>query len=150
MDREQNIAVAIKTLANQFHRYMNARRLKFGEHVEGIEQITDIQGRIISYLYENRENGAVYQRDIERMFNIRRSTATNILKRIERNGFVKRETSAGDARMKTLTLTEKAKRLCPSAQEEIRKAEHQAAKGLTEAELALFFRIIEIMARNIA
>ena len=149
MNLEQNIAVTIRNLANQFHRYMTNRRLKFGENVEGIEQITDIQGRIISHLYENRENGGIYQRDIEKLFNIRRSTATNILKRIERNGFVRRETSVGDARMKTLTLTEKALRLCPLAKEEIAKAERQVAKGLTDAELALFFRIIEIMARNI-
>lgn len=149
MEHEKGIAVAIRNLANQFHRYMATVIVGSVEEAEGIARMTDIQGRIISYLYESRAGEAVYQRDIEKQFNIRRSTATSILKRIERNGFIRRETSVGDARMKTLILTDKALRLCPRARAEILKAERQAAKGLSDAELALFFRTVEIIGRNI-
>lgn len=152
MEPERSIATAIKNLSNQFHRYMTARKMEFDAEFKGFDKVTDIQGRIINYLYENmeRDDEVVHQKDIERYFNIRRSTATNILKRIEKNGFIRRSTSASDARMKTLSLTEKAKRLCPKAKEGILRVERQAAQGLTDAELALFFRIIEIMGRNIA
>lgn len=150
MEQERNIALSIKNLSNQFHRYMTALKLELGAHVSGLDRMTDIQGRIINYLYEKQVNGTVYQGDIEKRFNIRRSTATNILKRIEKNGFIRRQTSENDGRMKTLSLTEKAKGLCPKAKEEIMKVEQQASQGLTSAELAAFFRVVEIMSRNIA
>lgn len=149
MGYEKHIAVAIKNLANQFHRYMTALKLELAASADDFEHVTDIQVRIISYLYERLEREAVYQRDIEKHFSIRRSTATNILKRIERNGLIKRATSDADARMKTIVLTGRAKRLYPKARAEILKVEQQAAKGLTDVELALFFRIIETMSKNI-
>lgn len=150
MEQERSIAVAIKNLSNQFHRYMTNLKAELDAGTRGLERVTDIQGRIINYLHENQGSGAIYQRDIEKQFNIRRSTATNILARIEKNGFIRRQTSADDARMKTLILTEQARKLYPKAKEGILKAERQAAKGLTDAEVALFFRIVEIMAKNIA
>ncbi len=150
MMEERNIAVAIKNLANQFHRYMNARKSEAVGLTGGdFDQVTDIQARIVSYLFENQGDEPVYQRDIEKRFNIRRSTATSTLKRIERNGLIRRSPSAEDARMKVITLTARARRLYPKVREEIEKAERQAAKNLSDVELALFFRVIDTMSKNI-
>lgn len=150
MQPERSIAMAVKNLSNQFHRYMTGMKREVAAAVGDAGRITDIQGRIVHYLYTRRKDGVVYQKDVERHFNIRRSTATDILKRIERNGLIRREASGIDARMKTVTLTERAEALCPRARLEILKAERQAAKGLSEAELAQFFRIVETIGRNIA
>ncbi len=40
------------------------------------------------------EGKEIFQKDIEAEFNIRRSTATGILKLMEKNGFINRQTSA--------------------------------------------------------
>lgn len=146
MQSSRNIGLAIKTLSNQFHRYVTAS----GVESAATGMMTDIQGRILTYLHSRAEGTIVHQQEIEKHFNIRRSTATNILKRIERNGLVSRRPSPRDRRKKIVALTEKAKALCPMAESVILRAERQAARGLTEEELAFFFRIVDIMARNIA
>lgn len=141
--------MAIKTLSNQLRRYMSGINQKIGERKEEEIRITDIQGRIISYLYEGRNNGDIYQKDIEKHFNIRRSTATNILKRIEKNGLIHRKKCVSDARMKVLVLREKARQICPETREAIQRAERQAVKGLTDAELAVFFKVVKTIVKNI-
>lgn len=153
--QEKIIAIIIKNLANQFHRHMRFARLAILEKIQipGAETITDVQGRIVSYLYlalseNNRE--AVFQKDIEKHFNIRRSTATVILKRMEKNGFITRRVSNSDARMKSIQLTEKSRAMYPIAYAEILKAEKQARKGVSEEELAVFFRVIEQITQNIS
>ena len=48
------------------------------------------------------------QKDFEQQFNIRRSTASNILALIEKNGLIQRESVPYDARLKKIVLTDKA------------------------------------------
>lgn len=150
MASEQNIGMAIKTLSNQFHRYMTASKLQMRAEIPELQRITDIQGRIINYLHSQPEDREIYQQEIEKLFNIRQSTTTNILKRIERNGLIYRKKSTRDARMNTVALTDRAKILCPLASEGIQRAEKQVATGLSDAEIALFFRIVGVMLKNIA
>mgnify|MGYP002244096503 CR=1 FL=1 len=52
-----------------------------------VEQATPMHGWIIGYLYRHRDT-PVFQRDIEREFSITRSTVTNILQLMERQGVV--------------------------------------------------------------
>ena len=51
-----------------------------------------MQGWIIDYIYD-RGNDPVFQRDIEKEFTIRRSTATELLKLMEKNGLITRQIS---------------------------------------------------------
>lgn len=152
---EKIIAITIKNLANQFHRHMRVARTAILEkiQIQGAGTITDVQGRIVSYLYsalcENKME-AVFQKDIEKHFNIRRSTATVILKRMEKNDLITRKISNSDARMKLIQLTEKSRAMYPIAYAEILKAEKQARRGISEKELAIFFKVIEKITSNIS
>ena len=47
------------------------------------------QGRVLHFILSN--NGDVFQKDIESEFNLRPSTATGILKLMEKNGVIRRE-----------------------------------------------------------
>ena len=49
-----------------------------------------------------------FQKDIEKAYEIRRSTATGILQLLEKNGYLKRQSVSEDARLKKLVLTAKA------------------------------------------
>ena len=53
--------------------------------------------------------GDIYQKDVEKEFQIRRSTATGTLQILEKNGFIRREPVKQDARLKKLVPTDKAK-----------------------------------------
>ena len=48
----------------------------------------------------------MYQKDIEQLFSIRRSTANQMLRGLEAKGYIQRNVSSEDARRNILTLTE--------------------------------------------
>ena len=57
-----------------------------------------IQAEIIFYLLQNK-NQDVYQKDLENVFKIRRSTISGVLKTLEKKGVIKRLDSSNDARV---------------------------------------------------
>ena len=102
--KEQNIHQEIKKLMNIIARYARSSRSKNGK-----SSITRSQALTLEFIYDKtKDGGNVYQKDIEKQFSIRRSTATESLKRLETQGWIKRETSTKDARLKDIVLTEKA------------------------------------------
>ena len=54
-------------------------------------ELTNMQKRVLHYILFQSMNKDIYQKDIEKEFKIRRSTASGILQLLEKNGFVTRE-----------------------------------------------------------
>ena len=99
--KQRHIGFEIRTINNLVKRY-------FEQHKpEEFKESTGVHGWAIRYFYENREKD-VFQRDFEERFSIRRSTATNMLKLMEKNGLISRQSVDYDARLKKIVLTEKA------------------------------------------
>lgn len=151
MDTEKTVFVRVKKFARLLDRLMDQTRSGVAEKVEDTKNISPIQGRIVLYVYSaSAEKSVVLQKDIETHFDIRRSTATIILKRMEKNGLITREISDTDERMKTVQLTQKAKDMYQEAKDEVEKAENQLVKGLSKEELDVFARVLEKMTKNIS
>ena len=143
MAEKTRVGFEVKTLAN-----MLRRRVDKLESRRGIDGVTSTQGRVIGFII--RKNGEdVFQRDLEEEFSIRRSTATNILQLMERNGFIKRQSVDYDARLKKLILTEKAVALHKEIEKNLDETEKQVTKGISDEELALFLEIIARMKENL-
>lgn len=71
--------------------------------------VTGTHGYILGFIMRQSMDGTpVYQRDIEKAFSIRRSSATEILNAMEQNGLLVRKPSSKDKRLKELALTQKA------------------------------------------
>ena len=100
MNSKKRIGAELNCISNLMKRKINKMDVNN-------ENPTYMQGGIIVFLM--RSNGAVYQRDIEKQFNIRRSTATGILKGMERDMLIHRVPVSDDARLKRLVLTDKAR-----------------------------------------
>ena len=99
----------IKAASNIIKRNIDCELLKY----KCYEQITASQCKIINYMSVN--NGKdIYQRDIEKEFSVRRSTATKTLQLMEKNGLISRMPSKSDGRLKKLILTPKAESLAKS------------------------------------
>lgn len=73
----------------------------------GVDKVTVMHGWIIGFLMS--ASGDVYQKDIESHFAISRSTVTNIVKCMEKKGYIKRESVDSDARLKKLVLTKQGR-----------------------------------------
>lgn len=82
---------------------MLKRNMQLALSGQGVDEVTAMNGFIILYLHRHVDQ-TIYQRDIEKEFRIGRSAVTNILTRMEENGFIHRETDGSDARLKRLTL----------------------------------------------
>lgn len=109
---------------------------------------TMMQGWIIGYLCRNKDKG-IFQKDIEQNFEIRRSTATNILQLMEKNGFIKREAVDYDARLKKICITPKAVALNDEIMEKIKATEKIILKDISKDELDIFLSVVEKMRTNL-
>ena len=116
--------------------------------LKAAKSVTGIHSWVIGYLYNHQEQD-IYQRDIEDKFSIRRSTATAILQRMEKNGMIIRRSVAHDARLKKLELTEKAIQIQQQVEREISAFEQKLVNGLTKEEIEMFYKIADKMKRNL-
>lgn len=77
------------------------------------EGLTGSQRHIMKFILLRTLHTDVYQKDIEEEFRIRKSTVTGILKLLEKNGFIRRESVPQDARLKRIVPTARAESLRP-------------------------------------
>ena len=113
-----------------------------------VDKMTGTHGWAIGFFYHNRDRD-IFQKDFEQEFNIRRSTASNILALIEKNGLITRESVPYDARLKKITLTQKALDVQSVVEKAFESLEDTMKKDITEEELQVFFRVIDKINNNL-
>ncbi len=138
---EKDCGMWIHVLSHKLKKRMNANVQSLG--------ITGVQSRIMHYILVKCPDGLIFQRDVERIFDMSRSTATGILQLMEKNGLILRESVASDARLKSLIPTEKAAQLDAQIGESLRQTERLLTQGLTNEQLALFREIAARMSANL-
>ena len=114
-----------------------------------VEGISGSQSRILHYISEFSRKSEVYQKDVEKEFRIRRSTATVMLQNLEQKGYIVRVASTEDARLKRILLTEKAIEHHNLIEEQIRDFNRELENGITEEEKQTFLTILDKMMQNL-
>lgn len=114
----------------------------------GIDKVTIMHGWIIGYLYENRSNN-IFQKDIESAFSISRSTVTNIVKLMEKKGYIQRVSVDNDARLKKLILTEKGIELNSVIRETVIENENRFNSILSQEEKDTFLHLIRKLRKGL-
>ncbi len=142
MKERNDIGFKIRMLSNLIKRDVEKKKDELG-----INLPKGINGWAISYFYDNSGKD-IFQKDFEAEFSIRRSTASNILKTMEQNGFIKRVSVESDARLKKIVLTEKAVNIHKAVLNNITKREERLRKGLTEQEVNTFLKIADKLMAN--
>lgn len=99
------------------------------------------QGRALHFLLA--QTGDIFQKDIEEEYSIRPSTATELLKQMEKNGLLIREPAPYDNRLKRIVLTDKALVYKDQVVEELTDLEETLVRGIPEEKLEVFFEVIE-------
>ena len=111
------------------------------------QQFSSSYGYIIAYLCDNDDRD-IYQRDIERQFSLNRSTVSNILKELEKQGLVERSLVNNDARLKRVTATQGAKMINDVCCKELDSYLSSLAQGIDNQDMECFKRVLEIMSNN--
>ena len=113
-----------------------------------LDELTGNNMFIIGYLAKYGEKD-LFQKDLEEFFSVRRSTMSAIILRMEKKGFLIRESVSYDARLKKLVLTEKGKHIHEMIESRIMDTEEKLAAGLSEDEKRTLCFLLEKLRRNL-
>lgn len=98
-------------------------------------ELTNVTGWTIGFIGKRKYNGIeTYQKDIEKEFKISRSTASGLLNTMEEHGYIYREVSSVDSRLKLIHLTEKSIELNKKVLSTFAEIEQKALLGFTSKE----------------
>lgn len=144
MKPQQNIVYEIKTLDNILNRkiisYTKEQKMKF--------ILSPVQLKILHYL-RLMEEEIVYQRDIEKIIESRRSTTSGILNTMEKNDLIKRINTKNDARIKQIILTKYGEVTAEQLISYKRKFDDKIKEDITKEELEIFFKVTNKIKNNI-
>ena len=143
-EKERQIGFKIKAINNMIRRNLDIR---FAE--AGLEEISGMQGPLLGFLDRNTRERDVFQKDLEKHFNIRRSTATVMLQNLEQKGYLVREPVDSDARLKRIVLTDKAKEVNREIKKQIDAFNEELEQGITPEEKELFLQIADKIMKNL-
>jgi len=113
------------------------------------DKLTRMQMWIIGYIRNNPERD-IFQGELERTFNITRATASDILKRMERDSLITRTGVPNDARRKKIILTDKAISLSDCIHAQLDRNEQLMKQGISQNELDTFFHVIDVIKTNLS
>lgn len=122
------------------------RRSKKAQETIGI---TGAKGNILDYILVESEKHNVYQKEIEKEFGLRPSTATEVLKSLEDAGLIVRVPDETDGRFKKIVFTQKAEEIRSALREEIEESEEILLRGISPEEQECFMRITAKMLENL-
>ncbi len=140
---DKPISLELRTLNNMIMRYMDKH-----SHKKNIDAITGTNGWIIAFI-ANRPDKDVFQRDLENIFGITRSTASKVVNLMVHKGLVERQSVPYDARLKKLVLTPRAQELSNLMQQDAVDMETMLTKGFSQEEREQLSGFIARMRENV-
>lgn len=138
--KERKIPFEIKMLDNMIDR-------KICSSVEKMN-LTHTQARILRFLFVNKDK-IIYQSDLEKEVEVRRSTISGILDTMEKNKLIIRKPSIDDARKKEIALTINSLNKHKEIEKKIAGFEGVLLKGITDKEKDAFFKTIDKLKENL-
>ena len=106
------------------------------------DDLTTMQKHVLKFILLETMHRDLYQKDIEEEFQIRKPTVTGILKLMEKNGYIYRESAKQDARLKQIIPTEKAEKIRPAILKSIEEGEAKMLRGIPKEDVELFKKYI--------
>lgn len=144
MGSDREIGYEIRVLNNTIRNSINS--MKLNKAIESNPHTTRLHAWVIGFVFHSKN--PVYQKDIETEFQIKRSTASNLLTSMEKNGLITRRSVDHDARLKQVILTDKARKMHETFLVTAKKVEENLARGLSDEELRNFFSTLDKISDN--
>ncbi|MGM9532582.1 MarR family winged helix-turn-helix transcriptional regulator [Intestinibacter sp.] len=134
MDRIEIFAIVHK-LDNQIKRKLDKVALK--------HDLTGIQAFFLKYVYDNSSNKDIFQRDLEKIFDIRRSSVSTMISSLEKKGYIKRESIPTDKRINKIVLTEAGLKTHKEVDSDVKKYKESLLKDFSDEEIELLYGLLE-------
>ncbi len=140
----EKILLKIKTL----HKLVMQDFLETNEDLRDINPPTPTQIQIMYYLI-NHQKEKVYQKDLEKVLNLKRATISGVLHTMEKNNLIERVTSEEDTRVKQIILNKKTKEIYEKSKEKFLILERTITQNLNQEEINKFLSTIDKMINNL-
>lgn len=116
----------------------------------GEKELTGVQFGTLGALLRLEESGRgeISQRDLEQAARVSHPTMTELLKRLEKKGFLRTETSSRDRRFKCVSSTEKAHRLFKELAQTEEETFRWLCRGLSAEQTEALLAATDIMLHN--
>lgn len=124
----------------------NQRRLI--DSMSAGKEYSGAQARVMHYLTQNKGK-TIFQKEIEKIFGLRPSTATELLKTMESRGLIQRIQSKEDARYKKIVLTEKADGYKDALLDDMDQLESVITSGVDIEDYEVWLKVTKMMLENL-
>jgi MarR family transcriptional regulator, repressor for mepA len=135
-----------------YHFYLRNSVNKIMMHVDSnLTQydITNQQARVVGFIGEKQDEGVtVNQKDIESYLDITGASVSNLLRGLEKKGFIGRIRSASDDRAKEISLTLKGRELIATFNSVFSETENKIVQRMTEEQKKLFLELLKKVVKN--
>ena len=141
---KNRIAYEIITLDHNIRRFL----INEGKCTPIKNMPSQVQMRIVHYLIQNKDTD-IYQRDLEKVLNLRRSTISGILKTMEKHNIIIRTDSKIDARSKKIELSSTSLKFYNESRKVFEKVNTMLTKDIDTDDLEIFFKVAKKMKENL-
>jgi MarR family transcriptional regulator, repressor for mepA len=111
--------------------------------------ITNQQARLLGDINRQLIQGDKFcQKDLEYTMNLRGSSITSLLQRLEKKGFIVRSSGEEDGRTKQLQITEKGNKLIEEMEAVFQNVESIILQNMSKEEEEIFKKLLKISYQN--
>ena len=113
------------------------------------DKVTVSQAYVIDFMI-NTDKEDIFQKDLEKQFDLKRAAISLMLNNMEKNDLIKRVPVSEDARLKKLVLTEKSIALADTITTAIDEIENTLLEDLTQEEIDNFYTVLNKMRNSLS
>ena len=113
------------------------------------DNLTVSQAYVIDFIYMEGKEKDIFQKDLEKEFDLKRSSVSLLLNNMEKSDLIQRVPVAEDARLKKIILTEKAMILNKNISMAINSVENKLSENITLEEINVFYRVLDKIRNNL-
>lgn len=114
------------------------------------DKATLMHSWIMGFLQRREEKKLdTFQKDIEKEFSMNRSTTSEMLKLMDKNGLIQRIPVNYDARLKKIVLTDLGRECNRKTEEQILKVHNRLVEGLNDEEVQTLLSLCDKMIDNL-
>lgn len=113
------------------------------------DNLTVPQAYVIDFIYNESKQRDIFQKDLEKELDLKRSSVSLMLNNMEKSNLIERVPIIEDARFKKIILTEKAIILYKNISMAIDSVENKLSENITLEEMKIFYRVLDKIRNNI-
>lgn len=144
MTNKNKLGLHISKINHIISRKMDSAVIKAIDH-----NLTISQAYVIDFISIKGENQEIFQKDLEKEFDLKRSSVSLMLNNMEKSDLIKRVPVAEDARLKKIILTSKSRKLYEEISKAIYSIENKLCESITPEEVNVFKTVLDKIRNNL-